>query len=127
MILPYFAVSPVVIMLKRLYQKSCSFPSPVLFMYLCIWKNASSRGVSSFEDPIYLASTTIIGIPFIKRTISGIICFSFPGIRTLNWFIAVKILFSGFLKSIKWTVGLFSPVFLFSSITTPSSKSSVNS
>ena len=61
-----------------------------------------------------LHSTTTRGMPLTNRTISGIMCFSVPGMFTLNWDIAMKELFSGFLKSMSHTVGLLSPVFLFS-------------
>jgi len=102
-----------VAIIKRLYQKSFSFPSfiPLLFEYRISWVIASPTGSAIAGD---LHSTTTRGKPFTKRTMSGMMCFSVPGIFTLNWEIAIKELFSVFLKSMYLTVGLLSPVFLFS-------------
>jgi len=99
--------------MNRLYQKSFLFPSlaPLLSEYLISWVIASFMGAAIVGD---LHSITTRGKPLTKRTISGMICFSVPGMFTLNCEIARNELFSGLLKSINLTVGLLSPVFLFS-------------
>ncbi len=110
---PCFATWLDVAIVNRLNQKSFSFPSftPLLFEYRISWVIASVIGSVIAGD---LHSITIRGKPFIKRTISGTMCFSVPGMFTLNCEMAIKELFSGVSKSINLTVGLFSPVCRFS-------------
>ena len=110
---PYFATWLDVEIVKKLYQKSFSFPSfiPLLLEYLKSRVIPSTIGSAVVGD---LHSTTTKGRPFTNSTISGIMCFSVPGMFTLNCEMAMKELFLGLLKSMNLTVGLFSPVLRFS-------------
>ena len=68
-----------------------------------------ASGMASFTRGD-LHSITTTGRPFRNSTMSGMMWCSVPRTRTLNWQTAMKRLFSRFLKSTKWTVGLCSPV-----------------
>ena len=87
---------------------SLAFSLPLLAV--ADWSMAS--GMASFTRGD-LNSITTTGKPFRNSTMSGMMWCSVPRMRTLNWQTAMKRLLSRFLKSTKWTVGLFSPVCLF--------------
>ncbi|QEI44162.1 hypothetical protein BMF77_pc00001 (plasmid) [Dolichospermum sp. UHCC 0315A] len=75
------------------------------------WSIASGIASCTFGD---LHSMTTTGKPLRKRTISGMMWFSVPRMRILNWQMAIKELLAVLAKSTNLTVGLFSSVLRFS-------------